>query len=334
MNRVGIKRVLQLFITIIVVILLLLIIIIGSWTVWERNGDYLSELNKEPGTIETVLNERMVKDYLPRHREYRHIILSTEHMDEIEAYVSLPSSINREKIPVIVLMGGLNIGIQNLELIPDLGNIALIVYQYPYKKDQWNNYSVFTKIPLARRKILSVPSQILGLVSWINQQSWSDDERLVILGYSFGAFFVPAIYHLDNVRNQQLGPGIISFGGVDISLLLENNLRKVPPPWKSVYAWLAETVIYPIEPALHLSSMKNEFLIVNGAMDDRIPTESWKKMHQLVPEPKTVIVLKDGHLNPENSELTSRLINITKRWLNNRNIIIYDKEKDFQVGLN
>lgn len=333
-NREGIKRFIQLFISIVLIIFLSLIIIIGSWTAWERNQDNLSVLNKESGIIETILNKNMSKDYLPKNREYRHIILSTEHIGDIEAFLSLPSSINSKKIPVVVLMGGLNIGIRNLKLIPELGDIALVVYQYPYNREQWNNHSVFTKISLARKKILSVPSQILGLVNWINRQPWSDDEHIVILGYSFGAFFVPAIYHLDNVRDQQLGPGVISFGGVDISLLLENNLRNIPPPWKGLCAWLAETAIYPIEPALHLPEMKNEFLLVNGAMDNQIPTESWEKMHQLVPEPKTVIILEDGHLNPENSKLTLRLINITKKWLNHRNIISYDAEVDTPVVLN
>ncbi|MEJ2544858.1 MAG: hypothetical protein P8Y99_12400, partial [Calditrichaceae bacterium] len=254
-------------------------------------------------------------------REYRHIILSTENIGKIETYVSLPLIRYTPTMPVIIVLGGLEIGIHNFRYISDPGNNAVIIYQYPYKTDQWRNNSALSQIPIVHRKILEVPAQILSLVNWVHEQSWADTNRINLSGYSFGSFFIPAAYHLDNLKNRILAPGVIAYGGVGYYQLLMKNMKKTSLPLKMLASWFVATALHPIEPALHLPWMNNEFLIINGTMDDQIPPNSWEELHQLVPDSKTIIILEEGHMHPRKPELTLKLVNISKKWLREKRVI-------------
>jgi dienelactone hydrolase len=303
------------------IIVITLVVIIAGWAIWERNRNPVATLDKDPGRIITKVDSTLTSRFLSEDRKYRHIILSTEHIGDIEAYISFPLIHTEEKIPVIIVLGGLEIGIFNFRYISEPGNNTIIIYQYAYKTDQWRNNSTISQIPIVRRKILEVPAQILSLVEWIKQQSWADTNRINLSGYSFGAFFVPAVYHLDNLKKRQLAPGVIAYGGVDIYQLLMMNIKKTFLPLKMLGSWIAATAIYPIEPALHLPKMRNEFLLINGTLDDQIPEESWKRLHQLTPEPKTIMILEEGHMHPRKPQLTLKLVNLSKKWLREHKVI-------------
>ena len=302
-------------IKIIITLLLVIVLVTAGWGIWERNRDPVNVLNTNPGRVVNIIDSTLISRYLSEEREYRHIMLSTENIGNIEAYISLPLVRYTPTMPVIVVLGGLEIGIHNFRYISEPGNNAIVIYQYPYKTDQWRNNSAISQIPIVRKKILEIPAQVLSLIGWIHQQSWADTNRINLSGYSFGAFFVPAVYHLDDLKDQRLAPGVIAFGGVDIYLFLMTNIKKTSLPLKMLASWFAATAIHSIEPALHLPEMNNEFLLINGTMDDQIPTESWKELHKLTPEPKTVIILEEGHMHPRKPELTLKLVTLSKKWL-------------------
>lgn len=303
------------------VLTLLIMLTLAGWAIWERNRDPVATLSINPGEISVAIDSTLTSRFLTEEREYRHIILSTERIGDIEVFISFPLIRYTQQMPVIIVMGGLEIGIHNFRYITEPGNNAIIIYQYPYKTDQWRNNSAISQIPIIRKKILEIPAQILALTDWIAQQSWADQERINLSGYSFGSFFVPAIYHLDALNKQKLAPGVISYGGVDIYYLLMTNMKKTAYPLRLLGSWFAATAIYSVEPALHLPKMKNEFLIINGTLDHQIPTDSWKSLHQLVPDPKSIIILEEGHMHPRKHDLTLKLVNLSKKWLRERNVI-------------
>ncbi|MBN2365404.1 MAG: hypothetical protein JXL67_04525, partial [Calditrichaeota bacterium] len=69
------------------------------------------------------------------------------------------------------------------------------------------------------------------------------------------------------------------------------------------------------------SSLKRDALLINGRDDHQIPEESWKKLHRMVPDPKTVKIIQAGHMHPENKELTLELIRMSHEWLLERNAV-------------
>jgi len=306
---------------IVFILILTVLVVVGIWAAWERNRDPVAALNIHPGQITVLRDSSYRAEIIAQTRLYRDVLIKTENLGKIQAYVSLPDAPREEQIPVIVILGGLNIGIKNFELIENPGNNAVIIYHYPYSPEYWYDGAAVREIPLIRKSVLSVPAQVLVLIQWVEQQSWAQRQPISVLGYSFGALFLPSVYHLANTNEQILGPGVIAYAGADIYDLLKTNLRKLAQPFKSMFAWTAATAIYPVEPALHLAHMNNEFLIINGTRDHQISEYSWRKLHELMPEPKTVVILDEGHMHPRKPELTMKLVDISERWLLERGLI-------------
>jgi len=303
-------------------IFLILFLVFGSWVLWERNRDVLKGIDIEPGKVELLQDttNKLSFENIPE-RTYRHITLTTEYLGNIEAFISQPKVVPAEGIPVLIIMGGLEVDADTFKLIHDPGDNIYVIFKYPYTKKSWRAGTLIVEIPVIRKSILNIPSQVLALHQWVSSQPWAEKERVTFAGFSFGAMFLPAIYHLADSHNKVLNPGIIAYAGADISDLLYTNMRKIDPPWRTFGAWFGETAIYSIEPELHLPYMKNEFLLINGTRDKQISTYSWKKLHQLIEEPKTVVILNEGHMHPRRSELTKKLVEISRKWLKVRGLI-------------
>jgi len=89
---------------------LILFLVFGSWVLWERNRDALAGIDFYSGKVElshdTTYN--LSFEEIPE-RTYRHITLTTEYLGNIEAFISEPTVIPTEGIPVVIIMGGLEV---------------------------------------------------------------------------------------------------------------------------------------------------------------------------------------------------------------------------------
>jgi Prolyl oligopeptidase family len=242
-------------------------------------------------------------------------------LDSMFVTISLPDSIPVEGLPVMIVLGGLEIGRESLKYIPAQGPNIIMAYQYPYHPRYWYDKSKITQIPVIQEAVMKVPAQVVALADWAKRQVWSDKNRLSVLGYSFGAFFVPAIYHLADHHQLVLGPAVMAYGGVDMYAVMINNLKFMSGLPRMLVAWTATTAIYPMEPALHLPYLKGEFLVINGRMDRQIPEACWQRFQQLTPSPKTIMVLEAGHMHPSKPELTLRVVELSRQWLLEHNAI-------------
>ena len=303
-------------------IFLILFLVFGSWVLWERNRDALAGIDFYSGKVELLQDttNNLSFEEIPE-RTYHHITLTTEYLGNIEAFISEPTVIPAEGLPVVIIMGGLEVDADIFRLIQDPGENIYVIFKYPYTPEYWYEGTPIVEIPLIRESMLKVPSQALALHEWVSKQPWTDKERVTFTGYSFGAMFLPATYHLANSHDEVLNPAVIAYAGADISDLLYTNMGKIDSPWRSFGAWLGETAIYSIEPARHLPYMNNEFLLINGTRDHQISTYSWAKLHQMIPQPKTVVILDEGHMHPRKPELTKKLVKISREWLKERGLI-------------
>ena len=299
----------------------LLLIIFTLWAGYQRWRDPLAALDSEVIFLEKVNEKSTSVDLLTERRIYSDVIFFSQQLDSMHVTISLPDSIPVEGLPVMIVLGGLEIGRESLKYIPTQGQNIIIAYQYPYQPKYWYDKSKITQIPAIQEAAMKVPAQVMALADWARRQSWSDKNRLSVLGYSFGAFFVPAIYHLADQHQLKLGPGVMAYGGVDMYAVLMNNLKFMSAVPRILVAWTATSAIYPLEPALHLPYLKGEFLVISGRMDHQIPETCWRKFQQLTPSPKTVIVLDAGHMHPSKPELTLRVVEISRKWLLERNLV-------------
>lgn len=249
----------------------------------------------------------------PRH--VQDVNLLTRDGDTIRFAVSLPANIPAQGLPTVVILGGLEIGRESLQYIPNQGANAVIAYEYPYSQTYWYHRSGLGELIRVRRAVLKVPAQISVILRWVELQPWYNQRPSVLLGYSFGAMFIPAAYHMAQANGLAPAPVVIAYGGADIYRLLRTNLFFLHEWQKIPVAFLFAEAIRPIEPTLHTSIFQTEVLLINGLRDQQIPRECARKLQQAVPEPKTIIELDEGHMNPDNPALTFRLVNISREWL-------------------
>ena len=303
-------------------IFFILSLLLVSWILLERNRDALAGIDFYSGKIELShdITHKLSFEGIPE-RTYRHITLSTEYLGNIEAFISEPKVIPTEGVPVVIIMGGLEVDADIFRLIQDPGDNIYVVFKYPYTPEYWYEGTPIIEIPVIRKSMLDVPSQALAFHHWVSKQPWTQKERVTFTGYSFGAMFMPSIYHLADSRGYVLNPGVIAYAGADISDLLYTNMEKIDSPWRSFLSWIGETAIYSIEPERHLRYMNNEFLLINGTRDHQISLYSWKKLHELTPQPKTVVILDEGHMHPRKPKLTKKLVKISRAWLRKRGLI-------------
>lgn len=295
------------------VILLSCLLAVLLWTGWMRLRSPMKFLQRDEAIVSTAADSEYTVNLELETRAFRDLKFRTGNGDSIRFTISLPQEIPDEGLPVLIILGGLEIGRESLKYIPYHGQNILIGYQYPYSPTYWYRNSPVSQIPVIQWAVLSVPAQVASLGRWIKQQPWAKSQPISLLGYSFGAMFIPAIYHLAEDENI-FGPGILAYGGADLYRLFHQNLE-LAEPFRSLGAWLLDTAIYPLEPLHHLPHMQGEFLLINGRYDDQIPEASWRLLQEKTPEPKTVRILEESHMNPKNPELTLKVVSISAQWL-------------------
>jgi hypothetical protein len=292
-----------------------IVIIILAWIAWQYVQDPLDAVERQFEPVSLVRDSVFYDDIIPAPREYHKVVLQDSDMNSISCIISLPDTDRVENLPVIIILGGLEVGVRTLEFVPEPGNNIIIIYQYPYHPRYWYYGTAVREIPVIRESVLSVPAQVLALRQWIRKQTWADSSRINITGYSFGALFVPAVLNLARSHDIRISETVISYGGTDLYHMLVHNMTNVAQPWRSIVSWLAITAIRGIEPELHVPFMKSDILLINGMQDTQIPEECWRNLHALTPEPKTVILLDEGHMHARKPELTKKLVRITQEWL-------------------
>ncbi|MGD9898109.1 MAG: alpha/beta hydrolase family protein [Calditrichaceae bacterium] len=293
-----------------------IIVIFTAWLILdEKLRDPVKILQRDFEINEITEASRYMIPIGNTERFYKDMVMTAGNRDTIRFTISMPHLMPEEPLPLIFIMGGLEIGRNSLKYIPEHGNNILIAYEYPYSPKYWYDGMDIEQIPVIRNAVIQAPAQMAAVISWAAKQTWADREKINLLGYSFGALFVPAVQHLSQNDEIIIRSTILAYGGADIYRLLNNNL-KIKPEWvKSITAYLASKAIWPVEPALHLPNLKGKFLVINGDQDHQIPSISSEKMRMLTPEPRTIITLNEGHMHPDKPELTAKIIDISRKWL-------------------
>jgi len=258
-------------------------------------------------------NAYLVENQLEK-RIYTDITLDVGKAKSVHFTLSLPEKIPNDGLRCIFVASGLDTGRKSLNYIKDQSNYAIVAYEYPPLIRTLKNRSLVLKIRQLREEILEVPQQWISIINWLSKQSWSRNEPISIAGFSFGALFVPAAYHLAQAEKVKLGPGVIGYGGAGLFCLLNANL-KLPTIIKKPVAALVSILLRPIDPQVHAKYLKNNFLIINGLYDKMVPLKCRKKIQEIIPEPKKIINLKTEHMMPSNQSLLDELIKITKEFL-------------------
>ena len=238
-------------------------------------------------------------------------------LGRIGLVVSLPDPLPDRPLPILVVLGGLGTGLRTIRQAPPMGDNVVVGYDWPIPRKLSGGIDLFRQAPGLYDRVIRAPGQIAAVVEWVAGQPWAERERISLLGFSLGAVIAPAAQRVLESRGLRVGWTVLAYGGANIANLVEHH-PKTGPDWaRPAVGWLAERLFRPLDPAEHLPYLSGRFLVIGGADDGLIPKPSAQLMQDLVPEPKTVVLLDGRHMGVGKAQtaLSRRILQVTEDWL-------------------
>lgn len=212
-----------------------------------------------------------------------------------------------ERYPAVVLLGGKATGKYAVDYALGIRNIVLVAPDYPYEPRASYTVAEFLgDIPAIRQAILDMFPSVMLVIDYLRSRPDVDTTKIVLLGYSFGAPFIPAIAATD----RRASVAAIVYGGGGLRTLIRHNVRRYRGPLESELVGSASSLLLrPVEPlrfAREISPMP--LVMINGTDDEQIPRQNTMALFERAGEPKTLVWIESGHVHPRNVELTRKII--------------------------
>lgn len=248
-------------------------------------------------------------------KESSHFILQTIHLSvdgypEISMTLKFPKTF-RPPISALVLFTGFQTGSEAINLVGDPENSVYIGFQYPWPFKQKNglvqwDWSRMQMIPL----LMSV-----GL-AWLHQQPYIDRTKINVVTVSFGTLFYPLAQRFLNDQGLYSKTTVFGYGGVDIPEVIGGELaKKMGANELEVSKVVIRQQTWFLEPRYHVAHLKGPFLVVNGETDTVFPTPSKAGLSDNLAEPKKVVSLPGGHIQPDKPEIIEAFMSEVKKFL-------------------
>jgi Prolyl oligopeptidase family len=224
------------------------------------------------------------------------------------------------RYPAIILLGGKATGKYAVNYALDIDNVVILALDYPYEpRESYTFWTILWDVPRVRKALLDmVPSAILA-ADYLFSRHDVDTTRLVILGYSFGAPFVPAIV----AHDRRAAAAIMVYGGGELTSMIRHNVARYESAWLSEFVGrLGGVLLHPLEPMTYADKISpTPLVMINGANDEQIPRYNTELFFHVAREPKKLIWLQSQHVRPDNEELTRRIISTLKEELKRLKIL-------------
>jgi pimeloyl-ACP methyl ester carboxylesterase len=292
------------------------VLLVGAWSAGQRARDPLEALRREE------LDWRVLRDSSyegvtggGERRVFRDLAVATGPAGTIRVTTSRPAEAVPHPLPLVFILAGLRTGRDALAVVDVHGPNLLVGYEYPYSQETWYESAKLDQLPAIRKAVLDVPAQVVRMAAWLAMDRSVDRARTSLLGYSFGAMFVPAVQRLAEAQGTPFHGLVLAYGGADIQSLLDHNINLRYRSLRRLLAWLGATVLHPMEAEHHLPHVSGRFLLIRGELDQKIPLLLSTRLADLTPEPKKIVSLPESHLGPSNPELTARVVRISLAWL-------------------
>jgi pimeloyl-ACP methyl ester carboxylesterase len=296
--------------------------LLAGWSVSERMRDPVAAVRRAdaaPRVVRDSAYEGLTRGGEPR--LFRDLHLETGSAGRIKVTVSRPVGPVERPLPLVFILAGLRTGRDALDVVEVHGPNLLVGYEYPYSQETWYEGGKLRQIPAIRKAVLDVPAQVVAVAGALAGEPDVDGERASLLGYSFGAMFVPAVQRLAMEGGTPFQGLVLAYGGTDIRALLDANIKLRSATLRRGIAWTGATALYAMEPDHHLPHLTGRFLVIRGEQDDKIPAAASARLAELTPHPKKVMSLPDGHMGPGNPELTQRIVRLSLEWLRAERLI-------------
>ena len=215
------------------------------------------------------------------------------------------------RYPAVVILGGVEVGKETLRYI-DEGGVIIAALAYPYdigKASGW--WSALKEIGAMREAAFRTVAGASLVADFLHQKN-IDTSSVILVGYSFGAPFVPAVMRMD----QRYKVAAILYGGGRLGELIGNNLDTGFTPLNRVLGSMAGSLLAPIEPLRHVKAIApRQLIMIQGEHDELMPPRLAQELFDFAHEPKEIIWLETEHIMPWKKEIINQVIITLRKWL-------------------
>ena len=271
--------------------------------------DYSSEFGPAKGQLERARVESVEADSL-----FERSWLTLESSTGLEVVSGLLTPARQPhpegeggRYPAVILLGGKATGKYAVDYALGIRNIILVAPDYPYEPRP--SYSVgefLGDVPAIRRAILDMFPSVMLVTDYLFTRPDVDTTKIVILGYSFGAPFIPGIV----ANDRRAAVAAIVYGGGGLRTLIGHNVRRYRGALASeVVGTVSGLLLRPVEPLRYAHAISPiPLVMINGTEDEQVPRENTMALYERAGEPKKLVWIESGHVHPRNVDLTRKII--------------------------
>jgi hypothetical protein len=289
-----------------ITILILAIYITGEI---YRSFDHREKFLERRGTLQK--SEEQFVSESSGHRLFE-ITLESSTGIKTNGFLKTPSD-DGSLHPAFLILGGLRTGRKTLEYISNTQGIVMLALDYPYlgKTSRLGVWEFIRSVPRIRRAVLDTAPAAMTAVDYLLERDDVDPGRIIVIGGSLGAFFVPAHAAIDD----RPAAAVMIYGAGDIQSILRAS-QDIPRLLSRPAGWLGAVLVSPVEPLKYVGDISpRPLLMISGIQDPRIPARCSRLLHDAANEPKTVEWLDTGHVTIRDEEFHRLISDTMIKWL-------------------
>lgn len=224
---------------------------------------------------------------------------------EFEYFLREPRHI-KGPMPAVFILAGFETGRESLDLIDERDDVLLLSMNYPHQGPlTLKGFGLLRSLPAMRRMAAGTLEGGFFALDYFSERPDVDQERIILLGISFGSIFTTAL----GARDARADAVVLIYGGGDLSYLARHNLKGKPwwlPSW--VMGALVRGFFGDLEPLSHVEQIAPRyFLMINSRQDEMFPIPSALALFEKAREPKKLIWYETGHMDLFDRELIRAL---------------------------
>jgi len=230
----------------------------------------------------------------------------------VSLYALVPA-VERQRLPAVIILGGVDIGKTTIDYLDPPEEAIVLSPDYLYPPEAFYSvWKAFRHAPALREATFRMIAATSLMVDYLYRRADVDTQRISLVGYSFGAPFVPAVTALDS----RIGAAAIAQGGGDLGALIGHNLDTGVRPLDTLLGELSGLLLRPIEPLRYIDKISpRPLLMVNSRSDEFFPPQNAERLFRKAKEPKEILWLESSHLRPWDAALIRRIVAAVREWL-------------------
>lgn len=220
--------------------------------------------------------------------------------------------------PLIVLLGGLQTGLDALRYVGETNGAIVAAVGYPYEGPRKPSALEFLRaIPDMRRAILDTPAALQLALDWLLEEYGVDRSRVELCGVSLGSPFACVAGGLDSRFTRVWA----IHGAADPYAMLEHSLRS-RVGWGPLRKLVARTLWVladapSIAPERYVGRIApRPFVMINAESDERLPREAVLELYAAAREPRELVWLPGEHVDPKRPEIVRQLVEMVLTRVN------------------